>query len=353
MNINDLVTGRLYKCKNELHDSDYEKNEDLAMFLRIHGKNVSVLTVTGVYKLVPIKSLEIPERNYMELFDESTVSNFSSIMKKFFNEYQKYDSIKYSEKSGFKSGKIELTKLNELKDELKKLKLLPAISIAVENYFETYKDFGIKFSSLEDLIIDFAYIPEWEESFNELRGFDFANKATLSPKQIKKYANEALLMHHIYTNLFIKPNFKNIRAEWLDLLLEKLRRYSTSLNMNNQMVATIESIKWQCVIESRKQESAPKVNPLNNNFETQINSKAFNNNFVNNNFESQLNNMPNTQVNNGVVNQFVNNFSSQMNNTISNATDSIMSGIDQINNIANSNNTNKVPSGYTGINFNL
>lgn len=337
MNINDLVTGRLYKCKNELHQSDYEKNEDLAMFLRIHGKNVSVLTVTGVYKLVPIQALEIPERNYMELFDKEMVERFSSIMKKFFNEYQKYDAIKYSEKNGFKSGKIELTKLNELKDELKSLDLLPAISIAIENYFETYKNFGIPFSSLEDLIIDFSYIPEWEKNFNELRGFDFANR-TISPRKIKKYTNEALLMHHLYTNLFIRPNLKNIKAEWLDFLLDKLRKHNTSININNQMATTIESIKWQCVIENTKLEAEQKAKPLNNNF------------------EAQLNNAPNTQpnnTNNNIVNQSVDNFSTQINNVINTATDNIFSGIDQINNMANSKPLNKVPSGYIGINFNL
>lgn len=254
MNINDLVTGRLYKCKNKLNNSDYEKNEDLAMFLRIHGRKVSVLTVSGEYKLVAIESLEIPERDYMELFDERTVKKFSILMKQFFNEYQKYDNIKYSEKNGFKSGKIDLVKLNRLKDDLKRLELLPAISIAVENYFETYKELGIDYTSLEDLIIDFAYIPEWEENFSQLRGFDFASKS-ISPKKMKKYTNDALIMHHLYTNLFIKPNLKNIRAEWLDLLIEKLKRHSTSVAFNNKIISTVQSIKWQCVIENSKSET--------------------------------------------------------------------------------------------------
>ena len=142
-------------------------------------------------------------------------------------------------------------------------------------------------------------------------------------------------MNYLYTNLFIKPNLKNIRVEWLDLLLDKLRKYNTSLNINNQMTATIESIKWQCVIENTKLEAEQMAKPLNNNF------------------EAQLNNVPKTQPNNNVVNQSVDNFSTQINSAINTATDNIFSGIDQINNMANSKPLNKVPKGYTGINFNL
>ena len=414
MNINDLVTGRLYKCKNELHQSDFEKNEDLVMFLRIYGKNVSVLTITGVYKLIPTENLEIPERNYMELFDKDTVAEFSSIMKKFFNEYQKYDGVKYSDRHGFKAGKYELTKLNELKSELKNLDLLPAISIAVENYFEVYKEIGITFNSLEDLIIDFSYIPEWEESFNDLRGFDFANKSA-NVKKMKKYTNEALIMHHLYTNLFIKPNLKNIRVEWLDLLLDKLRKHSTSLNINKNIYNTIESIKWQCIIEARKSEDLQELDRiasanqnLNRHYEninTNVNINA-NNNINTNSMYSSYNNQrsTNTQYNNvktqdysfspnsqnqrtvsykneynnpvnknSINNLKTNSFESQLSSTLNaNKTnengnidfynkeqqkDGILepslSAIEQLNILANKKAQNKVPNGYTGINFNL
>lgn len=410
MNIDDLVTGRLYKCKNELHESDFEKNEDLVMFLRIYGKNVSVLTITGVYKLIPAKNLEIPERNYMELFDKETVEEFSSIMKKFFNEYQKYDGIKYSDRYGFKSGKFELTKLNELKEELRNLDLLPAISIAVENYFEVYKEIGITFNSLEDLIIDFSYIPEWEESFNDLRGFDFTNK-TLNNKKMKKYTNEALIMHHLYTNLFIKPNLKNIRVEWLDLLLDKLRKHSTSLSINKNIYNTIESIKWQCIIETRKSENLQELDRiaktnqnLNKHYQS-INSNAninknrilnVNNNSVNSPYSTQgdiyssqhsnlkskdytfntSNNQDeircNSEYNNHLNSLVTNSFESQLNSVLSankinenknnefynkeenkNSLEPSISGIQHLNNIANKKSQNKVPNGYTGINFSL
>lgn len=251
MNFNDLVSGRLYKLKNKLESSDYEKNEDLAMFLRIYQKKISVLTITGEYKLINIKDLEIPEKNYMEVFEKDTIERFSSIMKQFYSEYQKYDNIKYSNKHGFKSGRIELLKLNVLKKELKDLNLLPSISIAIDTYFEVYKDLGITFSSLEDLMVDFMYIPEWEENFTKLRGFDFSSK-TIPPKKMKNYTNEALMLHHLYTNLFIKPNFKNIKAEWLDLLIDKLNKHALSVDINEGIIATINSIKWKCVIENNK-----------------------------------------------------------------------------------------------------
>lgn len=389
MNINDLVTGRLYKCKNELHESDFEKNEDLVMFLRIYGKNVSVLTITGVYKLIPAKNLEIPERNYMELFDKDTVEEFSSIMKKFFNEYQKYDGIKYSDRHGFKAGKLELTKLNELKDELKNLDLLPAISIAVENYFEVYKEIGITFTSLEDLIIDFSYIPEWEESFNDLRGFDFANKST-NLKKIKKYTNEALIMHHLYTNLFIKPNLKNIRVEWLDLLLDKLRKHSTSLTINKNIYNTIESIKWQCIIETKKTEDLQELNRLasdtsniNNEAYSSYSTPIINNRSQYGNAKTQdysfstANNQSGIEYkkeySNPTNNLGTNSFESQLKSTLSinkinenkniefynkeqqkyDILDPSLSGIEQLNNIANKKSQNRVSNGYTGINFSL
>lgn len=249
MNINDLVSGRLYKLKNELGSSDYEKNEDLAMFLKVYKKKLSILTVSGNYKLVDINDLEIPEKNYMEVFDKATIENFSFIMKQFYDEYKKYNNIKYNKKTGFKTGRTALPKLNSLQKELKELKLLPFISIAVDNYFDTYKELGVSYSSLEDLMIDFAYIPEWEENFTKLRGFDFSSK-NIPPKKIKKYTNDALMLHHLYTNLFINPNFKNIKAEWLDLLIDKLNKHTSSVNVNNEIVSTINLIKWKCVIEN-------------------------------------------------------------------------------------------------------
>lgn len=249
MNINDLVSGRLYKVANKLSASDYEANEDLAMFLRLTSKKASVLTISGEYKIVSLDKLQIPEKDYMDVFNENTISNFSNIMKQFFSEYQKYDNIKYSKKNGFKSNGISLVKLNNYQKELNNLNILPIISLAVKDYFEVYKELGVSFNSLEDIIIDFAYIPEWEESFNALRGFDFSNKR-LSPKKIKKYTNEALMLHHLYTNLFLSPNFKNIKAEWLDLLIDKFKKHSSSINTNDNIINTINSIKWKCMIEN-------------------------------------------------------------------------------------------------------
>lgn len=254
MNINDLVAGRLYKIKNKLLDSDYESNEDIVMFLRIISKKASVITVTGEYKLVSISELNVPERDYMDVFEKETINKFSDIMKKFFAEYQKYDNIKYSKKHGFKCGRLNLNKLNKLQKELEELHILPKISLAVENYFETYKELGATFSSIEDMMVDFSYIPEWDESFVALRGFDFSSKK-MSPKKIKKYTNEALMLHHLYTNLFLKPNFKNIKVEWLDLLLDKLKKYGPSINANDSIVSTINLIKWKCMINSSYDEN--------------------------------------------------------------------------------------------------
>lgn len=245
MNFNDLISGRLYKMKNKLSSSDYESNEDLVMFLRIYQKKVSVLSVTGEYRLVDINNLEIPEKNYMELFDEEAVKTFSTIMKKFYNEYNKYNNIKYFNKNGFKSGKLELKTLNTLQKELKNLQILPVLTLARDNYFSTYKELGVDFNSLEDLMVDFAYFPEWERSFNQLRGFDFSSKS-ISSRQLKKYTHEALMLHHLYTNLFIKPNFKNIKLEWLDLLTNKL----SLVKVDNKSESTINLIKWKCILEN-------------------------------------------------------------------------------------------------------
>lgn len=262
MNINDLISGRLYKVKNKLGNSDYEKNEDLAMFLKVYKKKLSILTVSGNYKLVDINDLEIPEKNYMEVFDKETIENFSSIMKQFYDEYKKYNNIKYNKKTGFKTGKTALHKLNSLQKELKGLKLLPFISIAVDNYFDTYKDLGISYSSLEDLMVDFAYIPEWEKNFKKLRGFDFSLR-NIPPKKIKNYTNDALMLHHLYTNLFINPNFKNIKAEWLDLLIDRLNKNVSPININNGILSTINLIKWKCVIENSVTKDIPTNNELN------------------------------------------------------------------------------------------
>lgn len=249
MNINDLVSGRLYKVKNKLESSDYETNEDLVMFLRIVSGKASIITIRGEYKLVSISELCRPESDYLDVFREQDVNNFTKIMKDFFAEYQKYDSIKYTKKSGFKSGKLVLSKLNDKKRELEQLRLLPKVSIAVDNYFEVYKELGLDFEVIEDLMLDFAYIPEWEENFDSLRGFDF-NEKRISPRKIKKYTNEALMLHHLYTNLFIRPNFKNIKVEWLDLLIDKFKKYNASVNVNDSILATINSIKWKCMIDN-------------------------------------------------------------------------------------------------------
>lgn len=254
MNINDLVVGRLYKVKNELESSDYEKNEDVVMFLRAYSKKIYVITLTGEYKSISIDRMEMLESDYMDVFEKDTIEKFSLIMRKFLSEYQKHENIKFSKKKGFKSSTTQLTKLNSLQQELKNLNLLPRISLAVENYFEIYKELGATFESIEDIIVDFAYIPEWEENFNKLRGFDFSSK-NISPKKIKKYTNEALMLHHLYTNLFLKPNFKNIKAEWLDLLLDKFKKYSPSINTNDSIISTINSIKWKCILEGTVSEN--------------------------------------------------------------------------------------------------
>lgn len=256
MKIEELVSGRLYKLKNKLQSSDYECNEDLAMFLRITSGKASVLTIRGEYKIVGVNELVRPEMEYLDLFNKEDVENFTKIMKSFFAEYQKYDSIKYG-KSGFKSGKIRLTKLNTYKKELESLKILPKISIVVDNYFETYKDMGLEFEALEDLMLDFAYIPEWEKNFDDLRGFDFKNNK-IPPKKMKKYTKEALMLHHMYTNLFIYPNFNNIKTEWLDMLADRVKNSSTSTMSSDKIISVLNSIKWKCVLENTISESKKK-----------------------------------------------------------------------------------------------
>lgn len=251
----ELVSGRLYTLKNTLQSSDYESNEDLAMFLRFCDKKVSVLTVGGDYKLVEPKELLVPEKDYMELFEEDTINKFTTIMKKFYEEYKKYNNIKYHKRDGFKSGKTILYRLNVLQKDLQDLKVLPILTMAIDNYFNVYKEMGVKFKPLEDLIVDFAYIPEWEENFTKLRGFDFTTK-NISPRKIKKFSNEALMLHHIYTNLFINPNFKNIKAEWLDLLLDKLNKYTWTKNVGDEVIGTINLIKWKCIIENSYDDSS-------------------------------------------------------------------------------------------------
>ena len=69
------------------------------------------------------------------------------------------------------------------------------------------------------------------------------------------------MLHHLYTNLFIKPNFKNIKAEWLDLLVDKLNKHTASLSVNDGIMATINLIKWKCVLENNTVESVSAEKP--------------------------------------------------------------------------------------------
>ena len=57
------------------------------------------------------------------------------------------------------------------------------------------------------------------------------------------------------------PNFKNIKAEWLDLLVDKLNKHTASLSVNDGIMATVNLIKWKCVLENNTVENVSAEKP--------------------------------------------------------------------------------------------
>ena len=170
-------------------------------------------------------------------------------MRKFILEYQKYDNVKYSKSEGFKSKGNTLRKLNSLQRDIEKLRVTPFIGKAVNSYFNFYKGLNINFNSVESTMINFLFIQEWKNSYKKLRGFSFNSKRFDNVK-LDKYSQDTLILQHLYTNLCLKPNLKNIKAEWIDLLITKIYYNGYKDRNKNEVIKFLSQIKESCVSAS-------------------------------------------------------------------------------------------------------
>ena len=170
-------------------------------------------------------------------------------MRKFVLEYQKYENIRYSKNSGFKSKNITLDNLNTLQIDISKLGITPFISKAVDSYFNFYKNWDISFNCIESMMINFLFITEWEKSHRKLRGFNF-NSNKFADVKLDKYSQDTLILQHLYTNICLKPNFKNIRAEWIDLLITKIYYNGYKDKNKTDVIKLLSEIKERCNSEN-------------------------------------------------------------------------------------------------------
>lgn len=245
MNTQDLVVGRLYKINSKKSLLGPEKEESLYMFLRVKGKKASMLSLEGEYKTFNIKDINTPRADYLEIFSNETKETIFPLMRKFVLEYQKYDNIKYSKKTGFKSKGVTLKALNSTQRDIEKLGVTPFITRAVENYFNFYKGLNVSFNCVESMMINFLFIKEWERTHKKLRGFNFNSKKFADAK-LDKFSQDALILQHLYTNICLKPNFKNIKSEWIDLLITKIYYNGYKDNNKTEVIKLLSQIKSKC-----------------------------------------------------------------------------------------------------------
>lgn len=249
MNIQDLVVGRLYKVTSKKSLLGPEKEESLYMFLRSRGKKALMLSLEGEYKKFDLDVIETPRADYLEIFTQETKDVIFPLMRKFILEYQKYDNVKYTKTDGFKSKGIRLTKLNILQRDIEKLRVTPVITKAVNSYFNFYKGLEVSFNSVESTMVNFLFIQEWKNSHKKLRGFSFNSKRFADIK-LDKYSQDTLILQHLYTNLCLKPNLKNIKAEWIDLLITKIYYNGYKDKNKNEVIKFLSKIKEKCVSTS-------------------------------------------------------------------------------------------------------
>lgn len=249
MRIQDLVVGRLYKVTSKNSLLGPEKEESLYMFLRVRGKKALMLSLEGEYKKFDLDVIETPRADYLEIFTQETKDIVFPLMRKFILEYQKYENVKYSKSEGFKSRGTTLRKLNSLQRDIEKLRVTPFISKAVTSYFNFYKNLEVNFNSVESTMVNFLFIQEWKNSYKKLRGFSFNSKRFDNVK-LDKYSQDTLILQHLYTNLCLKPNLKNIKAEWIDLLITKIYYNGYKDTNKNEVIKFLSRIKENCVSAS-------------------------------------------------------------------------------------------------------
>lgn len=246
MNAEDLVVGRLYKVISKKSILGPEKEENLYMFLRLYGNKASMLSLEGEYTKIDIADITTPRADYLEIFSDETKEIVFPLMRKFVLEYQKYENIKYSPKIGFKSKTNSLENLNKLQIDISKLGITPFIAKAVDSYFNFYRNWGINFNCVESMMINFLFISEWEKSHRKLRGFNFSSKK-FSDVKLDKFSQDTLIIQHLYTNICLKPNFKNIRAEWIDLLITKIYYNGYKDKNKTEVIKLLSQIKEKCI----------------------------------------------------------------------------------------------------------
>lgn len=247
MQIKDLVIGKLYKIKTKQKNKGFEETEELCMFLRVKNTKVRLITLRGEYIVTDINEISVPRQEYLEILPQKFDKLVKPKLREFLNEYQKYDDVRFTSKIGFTSGCMKLTKLNKITDELKSFKMMPLNILAVENYFETYKTLGFSFRQINEIIQDFEDIDEWSSTFKKLRGFDFKDKV-LSPQKYAKFKDDSLVLHHLYTNLFVKPNLKNVKSEGIDVLIKKIEAKDYREEHYESILSSLDNLKWRCVV---------------------------------------------------------------------------------------------------------
>lgn len=245
MHTEDLVVGRLYKINHKHSLLGPEKEENLYMFLRVDGKKAKMLSLEGDYKIFDVKDLKTPRSNYSEVFSKSVINELFPLMKQFILEFKKYDKIKYSKHTGFKSRGKSLKKLNGIHRDIEKLQVTPLLTPAVENYFNVYKKLGFNFETVEHLMVNFLFIKDWSNTCKKLRGFSF-NSPKFPDSKIAKFSQDALILHHLYTNICLKPNFKNVKIEWIDLLITKVHFSTYNDSSKKEVIKFLAKIKEFC-----------------------------------------------------------------------------------------------------------
>ena len=245
MNAQDLVVGRLYKVTSKKSILGPEKEENLYMFLRLKGTKAFMLSLEGDYKAVNITDISVPRADYLEIFSNDVRESLFPLMRKFVLEYQKYEGVKYSKNTGFKSSNRNLKTLNGLQRDIEKFGITPFITKAVDNYFNVYRNLNTNFNCVESMMINFLFITEWEKSHKKLRGFNFNSKKFADAK-LDKFSQDTLILQHLYTNICLKPNFKNIKAEWIDLLITKIYYNGYKDANKSEVIKLLSEIKERC-----------------------------------------------------------------------------------------------------------
>lgn len=247
MQTKDLIIGKLYKIKSRRKNKGFEDTEELCMFLRVKNEKVRLITLRGEYIIASIEDISVPRQEYLEILPQKFDKFVKPKLREFLNEYQKYDDVRFTPKLGFTSGYVKLNRLNRISDELKSFKMMPLNILAVENYFEIYKTLGFSFRQINEILQDFEDIDEWSSTFKKLRGFDFKDKV-IAPQKYTKFKDDSLVLHHLYTNLFVKPNLKNVKSEGIDVLIRKLETKDYREEHYDSILSSLDNLKWRCVV---------------------------------------------------------------------------------------------------------